>query len=127
MRNLNASKLCNGLRLRELSLKKKRYWRNSYWLWLWSNRYIAWILMITNDGRWLSIWIKAYTISHEFLFCCVDQQGIRTNNESNGNLLITQLCFTHGQFYVAYSRVSSEKTYIMCLTKKLIILFTKKY
>lgn len=106
MRNLNAPKLCNGTRLKILSLKE--------------NLIEAEILTGSASGQMVYIpRIPMITNEYPFEFKRI-QFPVKlcfamSINKAQGQTMkvagidISDPCFTHGQFYVACSRVSSEK------------------
>ncbi|XP_044019163.1 uncharacterized protein LOC122859540 [Aphidius gifuensis] len=106
MRNLNAPKLCNGTRLRIVSLKKNLI-EAEILTGSASGQivYIPRIPMITNEYPFEFKRVQ-FPIKLCFAMSINKAQGQTMKVSGIDN---TDPCFTHGQFYVACSRVSSEK------------------
>lgn len=106
MRNLNAPKLCNGTRLKILSLKKKTF--EAEILTGSASRQIVYIPRIPMIANEYPFEFRRVQFPIKLCFAM-------SSNKAQGQTMkiagidISDPCFTHEQLYVACSRVSSEK------------------
>jgi len=125
MQNINGPNLCNEAKLRVLSIKY--------------NIIETKILTDAEKGQIVYI-LRKSMIVNEYLFefkrvkfpnnLCftISINKVQGHNGSCRNRQYRTFHYTRGQYYVACSRVISEKTYLyMPLNKKLIILFIEKF
>lgn len=110
LRNLNPPKLCNGTRLRVISLQKN----------------IIEAVVMTGYGKGETVFIPRipiipsnYPFQFKRLQFPINVSFAMTINKSQGQTLkktgidLSQGCFSHGQLYVACSRVSEASNIVM--------------